>query len=51
MTNYRLKVKFKNRWVWGLNTYTTLEAAQARKAQMEAAGHKVKIELESKLFN
>lgn len=51
MTNYRLRVKFKNRWVWGLNTYTTLEAAQARKAQMESAGHKVKIELESKLFN
>lgn len=48
---YRLLVKYKNRWKWGLNTYKTLEAAQARKAKMEAAGHKVKIELESKLFN
>lgn len=51
MTNYRLKVKYRNRWIWGLNTYPTIEAAQARKAEMEAAGHKVKIELESKLFN
>lgn len=49
--NYRLKVKFGKRWVWGLNTYPTIEAAEARKTQMEAAGHKVKIELESKLFN
>lgn len=49
--NYRLKVKHKNRWIWGINSYTTLEAAQARKAQMEAAGHKVRIEPESKLFD
>lgn len=50
MTNYRLKVKYRSRWIWGLNTYSTIEAAQARKAQMEAVGHKVKIEPEGKLF-
>jgi hypothetical protein len=48
---YRLKVKFGKRWVWGLNTYPTLEEVLKRKEQMENVGHKVKIELESKLFN
>lgn len=51
MTNYRLKVKYGKRWIWGLNTYKTIEAAEARKAQMEAAGHKVIIEVEDHLFN
>jgi hypothetical protein len=48
---YRLKVKIGKRWVWGLNSYPSLEAAQERKAQMEKVGHKVKIESENVLFN
>ena len=49
--NYRLRVKFRGRWVWGLHTYTTIEEAEARKVQMEAAGHKAIIEVEDHLFN
>ena len=49
--NYRLRVKFRERWVWGLHAYTKIEEAEARKVQMEAAGHKVIIEVEAHLFN
>lgn len=40
---YRLMVKFGRGWKMGLNVYHSIEDAQERKAQMEAAGHKVKI--------
>lgn len=48
--NYRLKVKIGRKWKWGLNTYRSLEEANARKAEMERAGCKVKVALESELF-
>lgn len=48
---YRLKVKCRSRWKLGVKVYPTLEAAEARKAELEAMGNKkVEIEPESKLF-
>lgn len=41
---YRLKVKCGRKWRLGLNVYSTLEEAEARKSQMESVGHIVKIE-------
>ena len=40
---YRLEVKVKRSWKLGWNAYNTIEEAEARKMQMESAGHKVRI--------
>lgn len=41
---YRLKVKVNSRkWKLGINVYKSIEDAEARKKEMEAVGHKVKI--------
>lgn len=47
---YRLRVKCRSRWKLGVKVYPTLEAAEARKAELEAMGNKVEIEPENKLF-
>lgn len=46
----RLEVWYYNRWKLGINEYHSIEEAKKRKAQMEAAGHKVRI-VESQFDN
>lgn len=40
---FRLKVKYGRGWKLGWNVYDTMEAALKRKAEMESAGHVVKV--------
>lgn len=40
---YRLQVYVSKKWVWGLNDYQTLEAANERVAQMKAVGIKARV--------
>lgn len=47
---YRLQVRFKRSWKWGINTYETLEAAEARVAELEAVGIKARIKLNSEIL-
>lgn len=48
---FRLKVKFGSKWKWGVNDYTSREAAQKRVEELRAVGIISKIEPLSKLLN
>ena len=47
---YILQVRFRRSWKWGINTYETLEAAEARVAELEAVGIKARIRQASELY-
>lgn len=48
---YRLQVKFNGRWKWGIQEYTTLEAATERVAELKKVGITARVKIASELYN
>lgn len=48
---YRLQVKFNGRWKWGIQEYTTLEAAAKRVSDLKMVGITARVKLAAELFN
>ena len=49
-TMYRLQIRYKRSWKWGINTYETRKAAEARIVELAAVGIKARIKNESELL-
>ena len=47
---YRLQIRYKRSWKWGINTYETRKAAEVRIAELAAVGIKARIKNESELL-
>jgi len=48
---YRLQVKYKGKWKWGLVQYDTIEAAKGRVAELKKVGINARVRLNEELFN
>lgn len=48
---YRLQVWCMSRWTWGRNEYRSMEAANARVAELKRAGIRARVKPASELFN
>lgn len=48
---FRLQVKIKGKWVWGINDYDTEEQAMERLMKLRAVGVQARIKPSAELFN
>lgn len=48
---FRLQVKFKGRWKWGIVVYETLSEATDRVEKLKEVGIKARIRNNNELFN
>ncbi len=48
---YRLQVKFKGEWRWGLNDYNSEAEANARVAELAKVGIKSRVRKAAELFS
>ena len=48
---YILQVRYCGKWKWGRNTYPTVEAAEARRAQLSRVGIRSRVRLASELYD
>lgn len=48
---FRLQVKFRGKWIWGINEYDSLESAEARISELSKVGIKARIKKSEEFYN